>query len=67
MQSALDQLTAAQHKAAETLYKQQAAGGATGGAPGGDASAGGAQPSGSTTGAQQGEVIDAEVVDEGKQ
>jgi molecular chaperone DnaK len=75
IQSALDQLTAAQHRAAEALYKQQAPGaqgqgaqgqGAQGqgsqesqGSPGPDASAG--------AGGAKGDVIDAEVVDEGKQ
>jgi molecular chaperone DnaK len=66
VQRALEQLTAAQHKAAETLYKQQAPGGApgpdpsAGAGPGaqGDASSGSRQP--------EGDVIDAEVVDEGK-
>jgi molecular chaperone DnaK len=72
IQQALDQLTAAQHKAAETLYKQQAPGGPGAGGPGGgpDAgaaggSAGAGQPG--TGGEAKGEVIDAEVVDEGKQ
>jgi molecular chaperone DnaK len=68
IQRALDQLTQAQHKAAESLYKQQAPGGAGGpgaggpeaGAPGGGASAGGGSE------APKGDVIDAEVVDEGK-
>jgi molecular chaperone DnaK len=66
LQRALDQLTAAQHKASETLYKQQAAGG---GAPGGEPSSGGgagARPS-QPSGQADGDVIDAEVVDEGKQ
>jgi molecular chaperone DnaK len=67
VQRALEQLTAAQHKAAETLYKQQAPGG---GAPGPDPSdgAGGAGPGGASSGSRQpeGDVIDAEVVDEGK-
>jgi molecular chaperone DnaK len=62
VERALEQLTAAQHKAAEAMYKQQAQSGGgpeSGGAgPGGGASAGGGQPS---------DVIDAEVVDEGKQ
>jgi molecular chaperone DnaK len=70
---ALDQLTQAQHKAAESLYKQQASG-ASGGAAGGGPEAGprgdgGATGGGSTSGAQAGgagDVIDAEVVDEGK-
>jgi molecular chaperone DnaK len=67
IQKALDQLMAAQHKAAESLYKQQAAGGAPGDTPGGDSSAGAGQSGSSTGGAKEGEVIDAEVVDEGKQ
>jgi molecular chaperone DnaK len=66
IQRALDQLQTAQHKAAEALYKQ-------GGAPGGGAAdSGGAAAGGSSTGSGQGaepkgDVIDAEVVDEGKQ
>jgi len=66
VQRALDQLTAAQHKAAETLYKQQAPGG---GAPGPDQSEGaGPGAGGASSGSRQpeGDVIDAEVVDEGK-
>jgi molecular chaperone DnaK len=63
---ALEQLTAAQHKAAETMYKQGQAGAPGTGGPGagtpGDAGAG--QPGG---GGAPGDVIDAEVVDEGKQ
>jgi molecular chaperone DnaK len=62
----LEQLTAAQHKAAEAMYRQQT--------PGGDAGAGSASGSSSSgaagTGAgsaPKGDVIDAEVVDEGKQ
>jgi molecular chaperone DnaK len=64
IQLALDQLTAAQHKAAESLYKQQAAGGGAG--P--ESSAGGGHaPGGSSSGSRpEGDVIDAEVVDEGK-
>jgi len=66
IQRALDQLTAAQHKAAEALYRQQGQQGG-GPTPGGDAGAGQAGTSGGTTGgAKQGDVIDAEVVDEGK-
>jgi len=64
VQRALDQLTAAQHKAAESLYKQQAAGG-----PGPEASAGagpGATGGASSGARKDGDVIDAEVVDEGK-
>jgi molecular chaperone DnaK len=74
IQQALDQLTAAQHKAAESLYKQQGAGSPGGGGPGGgpgagDSSggpAGAGQPAGGGSEAK-GDVIDAEVVDEGKQ
>jgi molecular chaperone DnaK len=62
----LEQLTAAQHKAAEAMYRQQ-----TPGAEAGAGSASGASGSGeaSTGGgsAPKGDVIDAEVVDEGKQ
>jgi molecular chaperone DnaK len=71
IQRALDQLTAAQHKAAESLYRQQAPGGPGGGGPGGpggsDAGAGAGAAGGSTGGGRPtGDVIDAEVVDEGK-
>jgi len=69
VQKALDELTAAQHRAAESLYKQQAAGGGQPGGPeaGGSAAGGPGGPTGSTTGQQGGgDVIDAEVVDEGK-
>jgi molecular chaperone DnaK len=64
LDKALEQLTAAQHKAAESLYRQQAPGAS---APG--AGAAGADAAGSAAGGQQksGDVIDAEVVDEGKQ
>ncbi len=68
IQRALDLLTSAQHKAAESLYRQQAPGGA--GAPGGGdgAGTGSGAPGGSSAGAGRpaGDVIDAEVVDEGK-
>jgi molecular chaperone DnaK len=68
IERALEQLTSAQHKAAESLYRQQAPGGGpsagTGQGPGGaGATAGGAGSSGQASG----DVIDAEVVDEGKQ
>ena len=67
IQRALDQLTAAQHKAAEALYRQQ---GPTGGAaPGGEGATGQTGASGGAStggGAPKGDVIDAEVVDEGK-
>jgi molecular chaperone DnaK len=67
IQRALDQLTQAQHKAAEALYKSQAAGAAGaagGGAPGSGA---GPEPGAGTSSEPKGDVIDAEVVDEGKQ
>jgi molecular chaperone DnaK len=64
IQKALDQLTAAQHKAAEALYKQ----GAGAAAAGGPTDAGGPADSGSGASSEpKGDVIDAEVVDEGKQ
>jgi molecular chaperone DnaK len=63
IERALEQLTAAQHKAAEAMYKQQAGGGPAGG---GATDAG--QAGSSTSGGQRpSDVIDAEVVDEGKQ
>ncbi len=64
LERALTALTAAQHKAAEALYKnsQGSGGGPT---PGGDASGGGAA-SGDGAPKNGGDVIDAEVVDEGK-
>jgi molecular chaperone DnaK len=57
--SALERLTAAQHKLAESLYAQAGPAGAPGGAAGPDA---GAPPGGGS----KDDVIDAEVVDEGK-
>jgi molecular chaperone DnaK len=67
---ALEQLTAAQHKAAESLYKQQAAGagassGNAGGTGSGGSSAGGSSTGGGAAAGGGGDVIDAEVVDEG--
>ena len=62
IQRALDQLTSAQHKAAESLYRQTQGGGAPGG---GEAGASGAGSDG--RGGSKSDVIDAEVVDEGKQ
>ncbi len=60
---AMERLTAAQHKAAESMYKQADTPPADGGgAPGGPGAAGGAEPSGS----DDGDVIDAEVVEENK-
>jgi molecular chaperone DnaK len=76
VQKALDDLTAAQHKAAESLYRQQAEQGSQGsagsqgsqGSAGPQGSQGSAGSQGSTgSGPKSGEVIDAEVVDEGKQ
>jgi len=65
IERALEQLTSAQHKAAESLYKQTAPGGpgnASGPGPGAEAGpAPGSAPGGKS------DVIDAEVVDEGKQ
>jgi molecular chaperone DnaK len=65
IQRALDQLTSAQHKAAEALYRQQAsgAGASAGGATGGGAST---ASGGAASEQKSGDVIDAEVVDEGK-
>jgi molecular chaperone DnaK len=63
IERALEQLTQAQHKAAESLYRQQAAG--AGAEPtAGDGPAGQTRPAGEQ---KSGDVIDAEVVDEGKQ
>jgi molecular chaperone DnaK len=64
IQQALDQLTSAQHKAAETLYKQTQGGGAAP-PPGGPDQTG--QPGAASGNAPKSDVIDAEVVDEGKQ
>ncbi|MDP1571805.1 MAG: molecular chaperone DnaK [Vicinamibacterales bacterium] len=61
MTRAMEALTSAQHKAAEALYRQQAAtppeGGPSAGAPGPDAA---------NAAAAEGEVIDAEVVEDDK-
>ncbi len=70
IQRALDQLTSVQHKAAEALYKQGAAAGAgaaPGGGPAGDGGASGPGGASGGAGEPKGDVIDAEVVDEGKQ
>jgi molecular chaperone DnaK len=61
MKRRMDALNAAQHKAAEALYRAANAGGASGAAGG---QPGGAGPSGAAGG--QGDVIDAEVVEEEK-
>jgi molecular chaperone DnaK len=58
---ALEELTAAQHKAAGNLYQQASGAGPTGGQGNGSAE----RPSGADS--RKGDVIDAEVVDEGKQ
>ena len=64
MKRKMDALNAAQHKAAEALYRAASAAGAGGGQPGGGQPGGGAQPG--TNGRAQGDVIDAEVVEEEK-
>ncbi len=61
MKSAMERLTAAQHKAAEVLYRQAGAQPGGGQQPGG----GPAEQGGSSRGGT-GDVIDAEVVDEDK-
>ncbi|HEX6976265.1 MAG TPA: Hsp70 family protein, partial [Vicinamibacterales bacterium] len=64
MKRTMEALNAAQHKAAEAMYRAANAGGA--GAPGAGA-AGGDQPGGATNGGgDKGDVIDAEVVEEEK-
>jgi molecular chaperone DnaK len=68
IERALEGLTSAQHKAAESLYKQQASpSSGSGQAAGGDSAGAGAAAGAGASGGQQGDVIDAEVVDEGKQ
>ena len=64
MNRALEQLTQAQHKAAEALYKQAGSGGADGATGTAGAGSGGATESGAA--GADGDVIDAEVVDEDK-
>jgi molecular chaperone DnaK len=64
---AMEELTAAQHKAAATLYQHASSAGSGGAAPGGDGAAGQADEGRSAgKGDGKGDVIDAEVVDEGK-
>jgi molecular chaperone DnaK len=63
MDRAVQALTSAQHKAAESLYRQQSAGGPGAGAPPPPPGADGPQQG---SGRQDGDVIDAEVVDEEK-
>jgi molecular chaperone DnaK len=65
MNRAMEQLTQAQHKAAEALYKQAGTGGGApgeGATPGADAGPGAGAPGGGA----HGDVIDAEVVEEDK-
>jgi molecular chaperone DnaK len=61
---AMEELTQAEHKAAATLYQQS--GGATSGGGGQPPPGSGAGASDAKQGSAQGDVIDAEVVDEGK-
>src|SRR5262249_35454189 len=61
MKRAMDALNAAQHRAAEAMYRNASAAGA----PGGSAGGGSHQPS-AGGGGSQGDVIDAEVVEEEK-
>ena len=64
MKRTMDALNAAQHKAAEAMYKNAGAGAAQ---PGGGAGEGpGAGPAGAAAGRGDGDVIDAEVVEEEK-
>ena len=65
MNKAMEQLTQAQHKAAEALYKQAGAGG-QGGAPGGEGSGAGTSEGPAGGSGPQGDVIDAEVVEDEK-
>jgi molecular chaperone DnaK len=69
MKSAMEGLTTAQHRAAENLYKQTGAGGPGGGpgaGPGGGPSGTAGGPAGgSADQGKAGDVIDAEVVDDG--
>jgi molecular chaperone DnaK len=63
MTSAMERLTQVQHKAAEAVYKQSGTGGAEG--PSGAEAPGGPQ-SAPDAGSSEGDVIDAEVVDDQK-
>jgi len=62
MQSKMEALNTVQHKAAEAMYKSASAAGG----PGGPEGQPGADPSGASSGRSQGDVIDAEVVEEEK-
>jgi molecular chaperone DnaK len=61
MGRAMEALTQAQHKAAESLYRQQ-----SGGPSGGGGAQGASSPGGGEQAASGGDVIDAEVVDDDK-
>ncbi len=61
MTRGMEELTAAQHKAAANLYQQTAPGAASGGT-----GPSGTSPDNGKAGETEGDVIDAEVVDEGK-
>ncbi|HEV2382606.1 MAG TPA: molecular chaperone DnaK [Terriglobia bacterium] len=64
--AAVERLTQASHKLAEAMYKQAGTGPAAGSSGGPQGQAAGASAGGDGTGKPEGEVIDAEVVDEGK-
>ncbi len=64
MTRAMEQLTQAQHRAAEALYRQAGAGAGAGAGSSGSPGSSGSSGSGASPG--QGDVIDAEVVDEEK-
>jgi molecular chaperone DnaK len=67
MTRSMEQLTQAQHRAAEALYKQAGTAAGSAGAEGSDSSAGSAgSSSAGSAGGAEGDVIDAEVVDEEK-
>ena len=66
IKSALDALTAAQHKAAEALYKRQAGSARRGGRAGRGPRRWGRRGSGARRRRAQDDVIDAEVVEDGK-
>jgi molecular chaperone DnaK len=70
MNRAMEQLTQAQHRAAEALYKNAGASAAAGSEGSGGSAGSGVQRSRQVQGVQgagsQGDVIDAEVVDEEK-
>ncbi|HMD99057.1 MAG TPA: molecular chaperone DnaK [Terriglobia bacterium] len=64
IQAAVERLTTASHKLAEAMYKQAAPGAGTPPPAGGAAGPGAGPTDGATKGTGEGEVIDAEVVDE---